>query len=206
VLTAQQAVGVRFGQSVPVRASKPVMDAWQIVSALRTRPRGYVPDDKYATVVGVLTGFDEAQSGGALAGFQELVELKFGSHSSIVWWWLALKIEPAVEDQADEAKVSRLLDLVEEYLAVDSGVHGRRRIFHEWMALRPPDPDLVRFSQSPSRATVSVDDAANSLGVDRRRVFQLIHDQRLGVVGRVGPEVRLRREAVEALAGSHDET
>jgi hypothetical protein len=113
--------GARNGQSVPVRASKPEMDAWQIVSALRTRPRGYVPDDKYATVVGFLTGFDEAQSGGALAGFQEFVELKFGSHSSIVWWSLAPKIAPAVEDQPDEAKVSRLLDLLEEYLAVDSG-------------------------------------------------------------------------------------
>jgi excisionase family DNA binding protein len=180
------------------------MDAWQMVAELRARRRMYIPEGSYAAVVAFLVGFDEAHSGGLLAGFQEFVELKFGSHSSIDWSTLALRIEPTVEEHADDAKVDRLLDLLEEFLAVDGGLHGRRRLFHEWLALRTPDADLLRFSQSPAPATVSVDDAARLLAVDRREVFRLIHEQRLGKVGRVGSDVRIQQEAVQTMLDAPD--
>lgn len=136
---------------------------------------------------------------GALTGFREFVELKFGSQSSIHWWSLALEIEPSVQDESDDAKVNRLLDLLEEFLAVDVGLQGRRRLFHEWLALRPLDVDLVRFGRSPPPTKVSVDDAMRLLGVDRREVFGLIRDGRLGTVGRVGAEVRIRQDAVHEM-------
>jgi hypothetical protein len=170
-----------------------------MVAGLRTRRRRYLPDDSYSAVVAWLLGFDDAGLGVVLTGFQEFVELKFGSHSNVVWWSLALEIEPAVVEESDDTKVNRLLDLLEEYLVVDTGLQERRRLYHEWLALRPPDVDLLRFHASPAPTTVSVDDAMRLLGVDRHELFGLIHDGRLGMVGRVGAEVRIRQEVVQAM-------
>jgi hypothetical protein len=145
-----------------------------------------------------------ALSGGLLGRFQEVVELKAGTPSSLARWSLAPRLpDPGQPPPArsDHDKLTILFDLLDEFLAVDhGGDHTRRRLSHECVliAQQQPgyDPDLIRYDRSPPPATMSIAEAADALGIDRREVVARIGSVRLGRVGRLGsepPAARRRR-------------
>jgi excisionase family DNA binding protein len=165
----------------------------------------FVPEASYTAVVSCLTGYDLALSGGLLDGFQEFVELKAGTPSSLVWWSLALRLDDPDQPppaRSEQEKLTILLDLLDEFLAVDhSGVHNRRRLYHEWVVMAQQqhwyNPDLIRYGSSPPPETMSIDEAAEALGIERQEVVALIQSGRLSRVGRLGSQVRIPRSSVE---------
>ncbi len=158
----------------------------------------------YDSATTYLLGLDLGSGGGALAGFQELVELKFGRPSSVYWPGLVPQIDPPVDSDSD--RLNRLFELLEEYLTVDGGLHGRRRLYHEWVILAQGTtsyrPEMERFGSSPEPATVSLDEAAALLGTNRRGVLERIRQRELRY-GRIEGDVRVLKES---LASSPDLT
>lgn len=77
---------------------------------------------RFADVVNLLVGYDCAN--GFLAGSQELVELKYGSTRSVHWSALISSLvesDTGVDAASDRDQLERLLDLLDEFLAVDPG-------------------------------------------------------------------------------------
>ncbi len=100
-----------------------VLLTMELLDGLEKRP-GMYGISGYDQLVIFLTGLH--QGSGALVGFQELVELKFGEPSSVGWPSLISKIEPVLADDAsDDERRTRLLDLLREFVCFDSGPHGR---------------------------------------------------------------------------------
>lgn len=172
------------------------MEISDLVNALRTRPRAWMPDSTYAGIVTFMIGYDTGRSGGLLNGFQELVELKYGEPSNVIWWSLVPRIAAAGADVAglsDGQKVDVLLDLLDEFLTVDRGsVHKLRRIYSEWAQMAvatEASRDLLRYSSSPPPDTITIDAATERLGMSRREVLRMIRSGQIRHVGRRGPDV-----------------
>ncbi|MBU2663829.1 hypothetical protein KOI35_09945 [Actinoplanes bogorensis] len=98
------------------------MDLTELCFHLRRRRRMYVPDDRYATAVAFVLGFDAASDGVALAGFQEYVGDRTTHRSSPVHWpFLILESKlpgTAIADVPPESEAeltTLMLDLLEEF-------------------------------------------------------------------------------------------
>lgn len=170
------------------------------LDGLEKRPGMYLSGN-YEQTVSYLLGLDNGT--GVLAGFQELVELKLGEESSVAWSALIPKINPPIpESGPDEERRARLFELLREFVCLDGGMHGRRRIFQEWVlmiqATRNYDPALIRYSQSPAPLAISVDEAAELLGTDRTGILSLAKDHKIRH-GRVGGQVLIVADAVNKL-------
>ena len=52
---------------------QPAMTLGELARNLRRAPRMYLPDDRYASAVAFIDGFDTGQAGAALMGFREFL-------------------------------------------------------------------------------------------------------------------------------------
>ncbi|MGN2638659.1 hypothetical protein ACTD5D_21300 [Nocardia takedensis] len=87
----------------------------------------YLPDDRYASAVAFIDGFDTGQAGAALMGFREFLLTKFfaGRHSPYHWGYLILASENdsllgavglgALPPELDGVLTRRMLDLLVEF-------------------------------------------------------------------------------------------
>lgn len=181
----------------------------ELLDGLEYRPSMYgVAKGSYESVVAYLMGLDQGSGGAALAGFQELVDLKFGSPSPVGWPGLVPQLDPPVGfDGTDDDRLARLFGLLREYVCVDAGSRGRRRLYHEWvlMAQRTDHyrPEMQRFGTSPEPATISLDEAASRLGTDRADVLERLRTRELRC-GRLGGDVRVVASSVTDLLSEAD--
>ena len=163
----------------------------------------------YDTMVAYVQGMDDGASGSLLIGFREFLLLKLGQQDSLVWSGLVLRLafggeRPRPLSEADDAAaIGSLFDLLDEFLAEIRGDHNLGRLFHEYVLWSQAQPgyiaDLVRFSSSPPHPVLTVEEAARTLGVTERDVFDMIADGTLTSL-RSGATVFVREGDVQRLA------
>lgn len=178
------------------------MPRLDLIRGLRRHPGmfGVAPDD-YSALVAYLCGYDAATNGGFLSGFRELIELKLGRTTNVAWWDVVTQLRRPGEDNAhvsDAERIAYLLDVLEEFVIVDSG--HLRRLYADWAAMATSEAssvtgDLLHFGQSPAPAQLSLDDAAQRLGLPPAEVISLIGEKRLRGT-RVGSEIRVTADSV----------
>ncbi|MFI6309891.1 hypothetical protein ACIBEK_07130 [Nocardia fusca] len=110
------------------------MNLSELCFHLKNRPRMYVMDDRFTTAVAFVEGFNQANDGRTLSGFQSFVinQLNGGKRSSLHWSSLIAKSEfsstldndVAIMDLSPEAQralINRMIDLLMEYDACQTG-------------------------------------------------------------------------------------
>ena len=183
------------------------MDFRSHLRSVRRRPGMYfVGPVSYDTITTYVFGIDEGASGALLTGFYEFLLLKLGEQDNLAWPGLVLRLAfgdtpPRPLSEEDEAKaIDFLFDLLDEFLAEIRGPHALRRLFHEYILWSQTQPgyiaDLIRFNSSPPDAVLTVDEAAQALGITRRDVFDLIAEDKLTAL-RSGATVFLGKSDVE---------
>jgi len=80
-----------------------------------TRRRGmYLPDDRFASLVSLMTGFDMASEGSQLRGFQEWVAARLlGRYSNHVWYWILISAKLGPDAVLDDLPAGADLELIE---------------------------------------------------------------------------------------------
>ncbi|MEZ5272284.1 MAG: hypothetical protein R2694_08255 [Ilumatobacteraceae bacterium] len=129
------------------------MPRLDLIRGLRRHPGmfGVAPDD-YSALVAYLCGYDAATNGGFLSGFRELIELKLGRTTNVAWWDAVTQLRRPGEDNAhvsDAERIAYLLDVLEEFVIVDSG--HLRRLYADWAAMA-----TSRRARSPAICCTSV--------------------------------------------------
>jgi hypothetical protein len=176
---------------------------------VRLRPGLFLESDRlqYETLVAFLTGFAMGEGAGPMTGFREFLVLKADVGNNLSWFGLARRLTglgtggPATAEQ-DRAAVDGLLDLLDEFLAEVEvlGIGPILREHQTWLQRQEwYDADLERFHVSPAPPTLTVDDAAARLKVERSAVFDLIARREVAA-GRIGADVVVFERAVEDLA------
>ncbi|GLY54325.1 hypothetical protein [Lentzea sp. NBRC 102530] len=106
------------------------MDLPELCFHLRHRRRMYLPDDRYASAVAFVVGFDQAHDGVPLAGFQEYVAARVGmTGSPLVWsYLLAGELVPdvvvagdRVPAELDVPLTDRLVEVLEAFVVISGG-------------------------------------------------------------------------------------
>jgi excisionase family DNA binding protein len=171
----------------------------------------FVEPVSYDTITTYIFGMDQGASGALLTGFHEFLLLRLGEQDNLAWPGLVLRLahggdRPTPLSKEDEViAIDYLFDLLDEFLAEIRDAHELRRLFHEyffWAQTQPGyNADLIRFMSSPPTAVLTVDEAAETLAVTRRAVFDLIADYKLMAL-RSGATVLVRASDVAKLAQS----
>ncbi|MFY1687771.1 hypothetical protein [Plantactinospora sp. WMMB782] len=172
-------------------------------------------DLSFEKVVAFLTGLDMGTSGRLLDGFREYLILRLGEGTNLGWPALVLKAHdldvsgrPTTPEE-DRAGVDAIFDVLDEFLAEFPVERGRARLHHEYFLWKQQlewfDLDLERFRSSPQPDMMSLDEAADELGVVRTALFDLVAAGQLEIF-RSGAELFVRRARVVELRSRHHES
>ena len=189
------------------------MDHRQMLRSVRLRPGMYFGGStlRYDQLVAFVTGVDVGSQGALLAGFRELLVLKYDGGSNLAWFALVVRLRVPdasipLGPEDDQAAVDGLFDLLDEFLAETGAAFGPARIYHEYFLWLQQQswykPELERFRVYPMPSVVVLEEAADRLGVDRSVMFDLIADRKLRP-SRIGAELFFFESQLAEVAAQH---
>ncbi|MGW5190534.1 hypothetical protein ACWEOO_14835 [Kribbella sp. NPDC004138] len=183
------------------------MDYRELLRHVRLRPgmifgrSGLTYEELVRFVIGLQHGRPDQ-----LSGFREFLVLKLNDGDNLGWPALVRRLVVPhagrpLSPEDDQAAVHGLLDLLDEFLAETAG-SGSRAIDREYLLWLQQQSwynlELARFDSSPAPRMLTLDEAADQLGLEREAVFDWMASRRLRSF-RVGAELLLREGDVAQL-------
>jgi excisionase family DNA binding protein len=141
-----------------------------------------------------------------MSGFREFLVLKLNDGDNLGWPTLVARLVVPhaghpLSPEDDQAAVHGLLDLLDEFLAETAG-SGSRAIDREYLLWLQQQSwynlELARFDSSPAPRMLTLDEAADQLGLQREAVFDWMASRTLRSF-RVGAELLFREGDVAQL-------
>lgn len=172
-------------------------------------------DLTFEKLVAYIEGLNSGTSGRLLDGFREYLMLRLNEDSNL--WWPHLVVKTRIPSAStrlsspedDRADVDAIFDVLDEFLAEFPAERSRKRLYHEYFLWKQQlgwfDLDLERFRASPRPDVMSVDEAADALGITRTALFDLAATGRLEIF-RSGADLFVQRARANELCGQENDS